>query len=92
MAKTADTFEMICKKVHQVYCKYYKEIKGEEYWTKGDYNKLTEEGKEYDRQTVRAVLEQLRELLPEEKYIDLKGVDYMLGFNDCRRKILEVLK
>jgi hypothetical protein len=41
---------------------------------------------------IDSVLQQLRELLPEEKYIDLKGVDYMLGFNDCRRKILEVLK
>jgi hypothetical protein len=49
--------EDICEKVHKAYCKYHLEHKGEEYWTKGDYSKLTEEGKEYDRRTVRAVLE-----------------------------------
>ena len=51
--------EIICEKVHKAYCKYRLEHKGEEYWTKGDYSKLTEEGKEYDRRTVRAVLEAL---------------------------------
>lgn len=48
--------ESICEKVHQAYCKYHLENKGIEYWTKGDYSKLTEEGKEYDRRIVRAVL------------------------------------
>ena len=51
--------EIICEKVHKTYCKYHLEHKGEEYWTKGDYSKLTEEGKEYDRRIVRAVLEAL---------------------------------
>ena len=49
--------ESICEKVHQAYCKYHLENKGTEYWTKGDYSKLTEEGKEYDRRTVRAVFD-----------------------------------
>ena len=48
--------EGICEKVHKAYCKYHLENKGTEYWTKGDYNKLTEEGKEYDRRTVGAVI------------------------------------
>jgi hypothetical protein len=29
---------------------------------KGDYSKLTEEGKEYDRRTVRAVLDAIQEV------------------------------
>ena len=53
--------EMICEKVHQAYCKYHLENKGTEYWTKGDYSKLNEDGKEYDRRTVRAVLDALNE-------------------------------
>ena len=57
-AATEDV-EAICEKVHKAYCKYYQERKGTEYWTKGDYSKLTEEGKEYDRVTVRAVLDAL---------------------------------
>ena len=59
--------EIICEKVHQAYCKYHLENKGTEYWTKGDYSKLTEEGKEYDRKTVRAVLEALDICIINEK-------------------------
>ena len=51
--------ESICEKVHKAYCKYHLENKGTEYWTKGDYSLLTEEDKEYDRRTVRAVLDAL---------------------------------
>lgn len=51
-----EEMENICEKVHQAYCKYHLENKGTEYCTKGDYSKLNEEGKEYDRRTVRAVL------------------------------------
>jgi len=54
-----EDIEIICEKVHKAYCKYHLENKGTEYWTKGDYSKLTEEGKEYDRRTVRAVLDAL---------------------------------
>jgi len=63
MAKAVPSvdIERICEKVHQAYCKYHLENKGTEYWTKGDYNKLSEEGKEYDRRTVRAVLDALCE-------------------------------
>ena len=50
--------EPLSEAVHKAYCKYHIEHKGEEYWTKGDYNKLNEEGKEYDRRTVKAVLSQ----------------------------------
>lgn len=55
--------EAVCEKVHKAYCKYKKEETGEEYWTKGDYSLLKDEGKEYDRRTVRAVLKAIVEIL-----------------------------
>ena len=61
-----DDLERICEQVHKAYCKYHIEQKGTEYWTKGDYSKLNEEGKEYDRRTVRAVLAELRQKAVEK--------------------------
>jgi len=64
---------MICEKVHKAYCKYHLENKGIEYWTKGDYSLLTEEGKEYDRRTVKEVLEAIAKEIggvENEKRID----------------------
>ena len=55
--------ETVCEKVHKAYCKYKKEETGEDYWTKGDYSLLKDEGKEYDRRTVRAVLDAIVEVL-----------------------------
>lgn len=49
--------EELSELVHKAYCKYYKEKKGEDYWTKGDYSKLDEATKEYDRRTVRTILD-----------------------------------
>ncbi len=51
--------EPICEKVHQAYCQYCINITKKEYWTKGDYSKLSENVKEADRYTVRAVLDAL---------------------------------
>ena len=67
MATEYIDIEAVCEKVHKAYCKYHLENKGIEYWTKGDYSKLTEEGKEYDRRTVKAVLEALKIPKPEGK-------------------------
>ena len=49
--------EKLAEAVHKAYCKYHLENKGKEYWTKGDYSLLKDEGKEYDRRTVRAVIQ-----------------------------------
>ena len=51
--------EHLAELVHKAYCKYQKEVKGKEYWTKGDYSLLTDEVKEIDRYTVRAVLDEI---------------------------------
>ena len=59
--------ETICEQVHQAYCIYHKERTGEDYWTKGDYSLLKEDGKEYDRRTVKAVLRAIRKHLEVER-------------------------
>ena len=51
--------ELISEEVHKAYCIQYEAKKGEPYWTGGDYSKLDEATKEYDRVTVRAVLRAL---------------------------------
>lgn len=51
--------ERISEAVHKSYCKQYKIKHGKEYWTGGDYSKLDEETKEFDRATVRAVIKAL---------------------------------
>ena len=53
------SIEKISELVHKAYCKQYLIKIGKEYWTKGDYSLLDEETKEYDRVTVRAVLDAL---------------------------------
>lgn len=62
MNKENELVEQLSEKVHKAYCVYCKEVKGKEYWTKGDYSKLTEVVKEADRYTVRAVLEALKQV------------------------------
>lgn len=57
--------ERCAEKVHQSYCSYYEQVHGKPYWTKGDYSKLSEEVKEFDRASVRAALDAsgLREIV-----------------------------
>ncbi|KKN78827.1 hypothetical protein LCGC14_0345990 [marine sediment metagenome] len=55
-AKTEE-IERISEVVHKAYCKQYEIKHGKPYWTNGDYSLLDEPTKEFDRATVRAVLE-----------------------------------
>ena len=48
--------ESLCAEIHKAYCLYCTDFKHEEYWTGGDYSKLSENVKEADRYTARAVL------------------------------------
>lgn len=57
--------EYLSEKVHKAYCQYQKNIKNKEYWTKGDYSKLTDEVKEADRYTVRAVIDEINKRIDE---------------------------
>lgn len=57
-----DLVEKLSKEVHKAYCQYCLDIKGKEYWTGGDYSKLSDSVKEADRYTVRAVLKALKKM------------------------------
>ena len=47
--------EKLAEQIHQVYCRYYKDRHGEDYWTKGDYSKLDDATKEADRYVARFI-------------------------------------
>jgi hypothetical protein len=51
------SIEELSELVHKAYCKSYQIKHGKDYWTGGDYNKLTEEDKNYDRATVKVVID-----------------------------------
>ena len=51
------TVEILAALIHRSYCLYHLEIKGEDYWTKGDYNKLDEVAKEADRYIARFIIQ-----------------------------------
>ena len=80
--------EFICAKVHEAYCIYHEERTGKEYWTKGDYFLLKEDSKEYDRRTVKAVLESITNLyaskLSQERleYILEKHITHVSLYHD----------
>ena len=48
--------EELSRQIHGVYCRYRKEVHGEEYWTKGNYDLLDEKTKEADRYMARFFL------------------------------------
>ncbi len=49
--------EYLARHIHEVYCKWHLDVKGEEYWTKGDYDLLDEKTKEADRYMARFILD-----------------------------------
>ena len=46
-------FENLAAEVHKLYCAQYLLDNGKEYWTGGDYSKLDEKTKQYDRNIVQ---------------------------------------
>ena len=48
--------EKISEQIHHVYCQYYQDILGKEYWTKGDYKLLADQTKEADRYIARFII------------------------------------
>ena len=58
---SVENIEKISEKVHKAYCKEYKKQHGKDYWTKGDYSKLTEETKDFDRKIVKVLLKAIKE-------------------------------
>ena len=54
-----DIVEVLSREVHKAYCDERIRQGKPPYYTGGDYNKLDEETKDFDRATVRAVLRAL---------------------------------
>lgn len=54
-----DQIERLSAEIHKCYCRAYDKRFGNPYWTKGDYSKLEEATKDYDREMARWHLEQL---------------------------------
>ena len=50
------TLEILAARVHKAYCEEYERQNGQPHWTGGDYDKLDESAKEFDRVTVRAII------------------------------------
>ncbi|KKN74633.1 hypothetical protein LCGC14_0388350 [marine sediment metagenome] len=57
-----EDIEELSEEIHKLYCDQYLKDHGKPYWTNGDYSKLDEKTKEYDRNIARFILE--REPLP----------------------------
>lgn len=56
-AREKNAIEKLSARIHRVYCDYYKNRNGTEYWTSGDYNKLDEATKEADRYMARFIID-----------------------------------
>ena len=67
---TAAEFEKLAEKVHKVYCKQYLKDNGKPYWTEGDYSKLDEKTKQYDRNIVTLMESYAQEKCREQREAD----------------------
>lgn len=54
--------EELSERIHHIYCAQYEKDNGKPYWTNGDYSKLDERTKEYDRNIARWHLSELDSL------------------------------
>lgn len=52
---STDNLEVLSERIHKLYCVQYEKDHGEPYWTNGDYSKLEERVKEYDRNIARFI-------------------------------------
>ena len=50
MKHDAEEIEKVAAEIHKCYCRVYKRRSGTPYWTNGDYSKLDESTKDYDRE------------------------------------------
>lgn len=67
-----ENVERLARQIHKIYCTEYNRQEGKPYWTEGDYSKLKEETKEYDRVLARYILENYA-LRVKEKTVCISG-------------------
>lgn len=73
--------EEISAEIHKCYCRAYEKRFGKPYWTNGDYSKLDEPTKDYDREMARWHISEVKRI-----------VEPLVKCNDIKRdKLVEVL-
>lgn len=65
-----DMLEIVSAEIHKCYCRMYEKRFGKPYWTNGDYSKLDEPTKNYDREMARWHIAQCEKL--EKENAELK--------------------
>ena len=73
-----EEFEKLAEKVHKVYCEQYLKDNGKPYWTEGDYSKLDERTKQYDRNIVTLMESYAQEKCREQRDSDNSNIDKLL--------------
>lgn len=68
------SLELRAEVVHKAYCAERIRQGKEPYWTGGDYSKLDEATKEYDRATVRAILALLKKPMKVQAVSDIPAI------------------
>ncbi|KKN24448.1 hypothetical protein LCGC14_0894730 [marine sediment metagenome] len=57
MARSIQTeIEKLSEEIHKLYCEQYLKDNRKPYWTNGDYSKLDERTKEYDRNIAKFII------------------------------------
>lgn len=69
--------EQLSEEIHKLYCTQYEKDHGTPYWTNGDYSKLEERVKEYDRNIARWYLSKLHSHTKEVVEIRKKVAKYI---------------
>ena len=65
----SEEIEKVSAEIHKCYCRAYEKMFGNPYHTEGDYSKLDEPTKDYDREMARWHLEQITVLRTQlERY------------------------
>ncbi len=87
--KEKEAVEILSAEIHKLYCAEYEKQNSKKYWTKGDYSKLGEPTKEFDRNLAKWHLKKIK---PFQKTIAelkqfTKSADELIG-----KKIKEMIK
>ena len=85
--------EMLAAEIHAVYCRAYEKRFGKPYWTGGDYSKLDEPTKDYDRAFVdwhiarlRSEVAALKEIIADAEFV-VRGGDKDMALKILRGEV-----
>jgi len=77
--KSQDRIEELSSEIHKLYCKQFLKEQNKPYWTEGNYLKLDEETKEYDRNIARFIIQRdLEKSNNDLKYASIKAMQGLL--------------